>query len=215
MTEDQEPKTKRAKIDAVDKASDSPDKPLPFSEFRLDRILFTKAENKSISLLGRFSGSEENGVFVVEKQPITEDSIRELLSCDATVNSSFHNDIYSQHVVVGGRGLGEVRVMGVYPATEKHIAKYSDQKLHIVHESPHLYQTITQPFIKSQAFTIDVSMISKFLRHCKIYITLAMSIGHLCPLCSGCTTSWMGRRSLSEWSIVILILSLGSSYYLT
>ena len=157
MTE--EPKAKRAKGDSIEKVIDSQGKLLPFSEFHVDRVLFTKPENKSISLLGKFDGSEENGVLVVEKQPITEDSIKGLLSCDATVNSRFHNDIYSQYVVVGGRGLGEVRVMGVYPATEEHIAKYSDQELRMVHESPQLYQTVTKPFIQSQAFTVQVSMI--------------------------------------------------------
>lgn len=155
----QEPKSKRAKTAANDKASESQSKVLPFSEFRVDRVLFTKPENKSISLLGKFAGSDDNGVLVVEKQPITEDSIKGLLSCDATVNSNFHNDIYSQYVVLGGRGLGEVRVMGVYPATEEHIAKYSDQKLRMVHESPHLYQTVTKPFIQSQSFAVEVSTI--------------------------------------------------------
>ena len=160
MTEEhQEPKVKRAKTDAIDKACESQEKLLLFSEFRVDRVLFAKPENKSISLLGKFAGSDENGVLVVEKQPVTEDSIKGLLSSDATVKSSFHNDIYSQYVVVGGRGLGEVRVMGVYPASEEHIAKYSDQQLRMVHESPHLYQTITKPFIKSQAFTVEVSTI--------------------------------------------------------
>ena len=157
--EHQEPKAKRAKNETIDKASENQQKLLPFSEFRVDRVLFTKPENKSISLLGKFAGSDENGVLVVEKQPITEDSIKGLLSSDATVNSSFHNNIYSQYVVRGGRGLGEVRVMGVYPATEEHIAKYSDQQLHMVHESPHLYQTVTKPFIKSQAFAVKVSTI--------------------------------------------------------
>ncbi len=157
--EHQEPKAKRAKTDTLEKTSESQEKLLSFSKFSVDRVLFTKPENKSISLLGKFAGSDENGVLVVEKQPITEDSIKGLLSCDAMVNSSFHNDIYSQYVVCGGRGLGEVRVMGVYPATEEHVAKYSDQLLRMVHESPHLYQTVTKPFIQSQAFAVEVSII--------------------------------------------------------
>ena len=156
MTE--EPKAKKSRTDALEEANEDQEKLLSFSKFSVDRVLFTKPENKSISLLGKFAGSDENGVLVVEKQPITEDSIKGLLSCDATVNSSFHNDIYSQYVVRGGRGLGEVRVMGVYPATEEHIAKYSDQQLHMVHESPHLYQTVTKPFIQSQAFAVEVSL---------------------------------------------------------
>ena len=161
MTE--EPKAKKARIDALEKVSEGQEKLLPFSKFSVDRVLFTKPENKSISLLGKFAGSDENGVLVVEKQPITEDSIKGLLSCDAMVNSSFHNDIYSQYVVRGGRGLGEVRVMGVYPATEEHVAKYSDQQLHMVHESPHLYHTVTKPFIQTQAFAVEVSIVNNHI----------------------------------------------------
>lgn len=160
MTE--EPKAKRTKTDPIERINDSQEKLLPFSDFRVNRVLFTKPENKSISLLGKFAGSDENCVLVVEKQPITEGSIKGLLSCDATINNSYHNDIYSQYVVVGGRGLGEVRVMGVYPATEEHIAKYSDRELHMIHESPHIYQTVTKPFIKSQAFAVQVSTIVTF-----------------------------------------------------
>ena len=159
LQQHQEPKAKRAKTDAIDNVGESQEKLLPFSEFSVDRVLFMKPDNKSISLLGRFAGSDKNGVLVVEKQPITEDSIKGLLSRDTTVTSSFHNDIYSQYVVLGGRGLGEVRVMGVYPATEEHIAKYSDQQFHMVHESPHLYQSITKPFIQSQSFAVEVRTI--------------------------------------------------------
>ena len=157
-----EPKLKRARVDTSERdtsnGSDTLQKFLSFSQFSVDRILFTKPENKSIALLGKFTGSEESGILVVEKQPITEESISGLFSRDAKVTCSFHNDIYSQYIVDGECGLGEVRVMGVYPASEDHITKYSDQKLHLVHESPHHYQSITKPFIESQAFALEVRL---------------------------------------------------------
>ena len=151
-----EPKAKKAKADVPENESAIPCKLLSFSEFKVDRVLCKKPENKLMTVLGKFPGSKEDGILVVEKQPITEQSIRGLLSCDAKVNSSFHNDIYSQYVVDAPCGLGEVRVMGVYPATEKHITKYSDQRLHMVHETPDLYRNLTRPFIERQAFTIEV-----------------------------------------------------------
>ena len=153
---DEEPAAKKAKAETAENESEKTCKLLNFSEFKVDRVLCTKPESKLITLLGKFPGSEEDGILVVEKQPITEESVRGLLSCDAKVNSHFHNDIYSQYIVDAQCGLGEIRVMGVYPATESHIVKYSTQKLHMVHETPELYRSITRPFIERQAFALEV-----------------------------------------------------------
>ena len=153
MSEDiEEPQAKKAKTD-----NDNDGKLLRFGDFNVERVLCKRPENKLMTLLGKFPGSEEDGILVVEKQPITKESIRGLLSSEAKVNSSFHNDIYSQYVVEGSCGLGEVRVTGIFPATESHIAKYSEQNLHMVEETPHIYQSITKPFIESQAFSLEVS----------------------------------------------------------
>ena len=153
---DEEPTAKKAKTDTAENKSDKACKLLSFSEFKVDRVLCMKPETKLMTLLGKFPGSDEDGILVVEKQPITEESIRGLLSCDGKVNSHFHNDVYSQYVVDAQCGLGEVRVMGIYPATERHIIKYSSQRLHMVNETPELYRSITRPFIERQAFTLEV-----------------------------------------------------------
>lgn len=52
--------------------------------------------------------------------------------------------------------------MTVYPATEAHLAKYSQQTSHMIHETPEDYATITKPFIDGQAFDIQVRL---FLHH--------------------------------------------------
>ena len=147
---------KKARIETSKYDSNDRLKLLSFGDFSLERVLCKRPENKMITLLGKFAGSDEKGVLVVEKQPISEDCVKGLLSCEAKVNSSFHNDIYSQYVVEGACGLGEVRVMGVYPATDSHISKYSEQNLHMVHETPQIYQSVTKPFIQKQAFTLEV-----------------------------------------------------------
>lgn len=167
MSEDCEGKAiKKAKIEPEDDSNEF--QRLRFADFRLERVLCKKPESKMTTLLGQFSGSGENGILVVEKQPINEDSVGGLLCNEAKVKSSFHNDVYSQYVVEGACGLGEVRVMGIYPATEKHIIKYSDQNLHMVHETPDIYQTVTKPFIQQQALTLEVQYIhnhAKFTRY--------------------------------------------------
>lgn len=46
--------------------------------------------------------------------------------------------------------------MVVYPATDKHIAKYSLCKKYLINETPALYENVTLPYIKSAQFSLDV-----------------------------------------------------------
>lgn len=43
----------------------------------------------------------------------------------------------------------------IYPATEKHITKYTEQDLFIVKETPALYEKITIPYLGSEQFSLD------------------------------------------------------------
>lgn len=44
----------------------------------------------------------------------------------------------------------------IYPATQKHIKKYSIEKLHIFQESPACYASITLPYIEQDSFSLEV-----------------------------------------------------------
>lgn len=48
-----------------------------------------------------------------------------------------------------------MKVTVIYPATEKHIIKYSTQEKFIVQESPELHNTIVKPHILSEQFTLN------------------------------------------------------------
>lgn len=43
----------------------------------------------------------------------------------------------------------------IFPATEKHIQKYSEQDVFVVKETPELYEKITVPYISSGQFSLD------------------------------------------------------------
>lgn len=49
-----------------------------------------------------------------------------------------------------------MQVQLIYPATEKHIAKYTSQEMFFVHETPQDWQTITTKYIEQSAFDIQV-----------------------------------------------------------
>lgn len=49
-----------------------------------------------------------------------------------------------------------VKTTIIYPATEKHIAKFSQQQTHIVLETPELYLNLTLPYIQKEQFNLQV-----------------------------------------------------------
>lgn len=54
----------------------------------------------------------------------------------------------------------EIKITVIYPATEKHIDKYSIRDKHLVLETPILYENVTEPYLKSTQFSLDVSAFS-------------------------------------------------------
>ena len=146
-------------INGTTENSGKEDSPLlPFDKFRIERVLFTDPRSKSICVLGFFGESQEQrGVVLAEKQPLTESSLPLLFSSSSQVERKFQNDIYSQYVLdCKEGGLGEMRVMTVCPATEKHIQKYETQTARLFTETPEDYQQITKPYAEKQSFSLDV-----------------------------------------------------------
>lgn len=52
--------------------------------------------------------------------------------------------------------LKDVQVQLIYPANEKHIAKYSMQEMFFVHETAEDWKTITSKYIEDAALDIQV-----------------------------------------------------------
>lgn len=129
----------------------------PFHQFEAHRVLFTDPRNKSMCILGDFNDSHQQGIVVVEKQPLTESSIPHLFSSSSGVEKKFQNDVYSQYVIdCREGGVGEVRVTTVYPATEAHVRKYETQRCRLVQETPETYLNITKPFAEKQSLSLNV-----------------------------------------------------------
>lgn len=136
--------------------------PLPALEhFSLDKILFEDAKSKSIAVSGHFTDSTDHiAIIIAEKSPLSRASLSQLFCQGPKNTTNFHNNIYSQIEASCGGSIGDLRLMTVYPATEAHLAKYSQQTSHMIHETPEDYATITKPFIDGQAFDIQVRTIS-------------------------------------------------------
>ena len=155
-----EPEYKKPKVEE-ESADDTKDSLLAYHEFTPERTLQINTQSKLIAVVGRFSSNPETqGVIVAEKQPLTDASLSSIFSSSTKVTKSFQNDIYSQYILNCSNGVGELKVTSIYPATDAHIKKYSEQSLLMVHETPDDYQKITKPFIESHPLSIDVSSVA-------------------------------------------------------
>lgn len=129
----------------------------PLEHFSLDKVLFEDAKSKSMAVVGCFTNCPTaNAVIIAEKSPLSRASLSQLFCPGTKTSTNFHNNIYSQVEASCGGSIGDLRLMMVYPATEAHLAKYSQQTCHMIHETPEDYATITKPFIDSQSFDIQV-----------------------------------------------------------
>lgn len=131
-----------------------------FKHLKVDRILRNDSKNKMLVVLGKFSRKadvdEKNAVVLLEKLPFDNDSVAEALTADdGKTEETLKNDIYSTYKVFSSKAVPDCKATMIYPATERHISKYSDHEAFIVRETPHLYHSITQPCLQSSAFDIQ------------------------------------------------------------
>ena len=129
----------------------------PLEGFTVDKVLLLNPKLKTVSVVGKFADKpNEQAVIFAEKLPLSESDLTQLFSTDTKLTQHFQNDIYAQYRAACSNGIGSLKLLTVYPATDAHVVKYSDQSLRIIHETPEDYRTITKPFIESQAFGIEV-----------------------------------------------------------
>lgn len=128
--------------------------------FTVDKVLSMDTRVKSMAVCGSFAGDPTNrAVILAEKQPLTSDCFPTLFSASTKLECNLQNDIYGQYEAEACGGVGALRLTTVFPATDKHVQKYSDQEFFLVHETPKDFESITRPFIETQAFSKQVGQL--------------------------------------------------------
>ncbi|KAH9491843.1 hypothetical protein Btru_029883 [Bulinus truncatus] len=140
-----------------------------FQNFKLIRVLREDARHKLVTLHGAMSrpsldhqldGEEkvcDDAVIVLEKKAFDVSTLENSLRLTKT-HETLHNDIYSTHDVYTTtftENNADMKATVIYPATQKHIAKYTEYEPFVVHESQHLYESVTLPFIKESSFSVQ------------------------------------------------------------
>ncbi|KAK9885954.1 hypothetical protein WA026_013830 [Henosepilachna vigintioctopunctata] len=136
------------------------------SKFRLDKILNNNSSRKVVSLKGNFEGSSGDAVVILEKTTFSEDTLRsesDYFNEKSYLQKVFHNDIYGNYHFFPKIELNAVKATVIHPATQKHIDKYSVHNLHIVNETPKLYEDIVLPHLIKDQF--DLQWVYNILDH--------------------------------------------------
>nr|KAF6282144.1 decapping enzyme, scavenger [Myotis myotis] len=97
---------------------------LPFSGFRVQKVLRESARDKILFLHGKVneaSGDGEDAIVILEKTPFQVEQVAQLLTGSPELQLQFSNDIYSTYHLFPPRQLSDVKTTVVYPATEKHL----------------------------------------------------------------------------------------------
>jgi len=138
-----------------------------FTDFEVVKILNENAQSKVVFIEGRFNKADEaedkKAVVIVEKTALTEDVVRAVLSERSTTQMTIQNDIYHTFQVFPPAEHSALKTTLIYPATNKHIAKYSKQEMFLVQERPEDYEAITKPYIQRAGFSI--SWVDNILQH--------------------------------------------------
>ncbi|XP_015929007.1 m7GpppX diphosphatase [Parasteatoda tepidariorum] len=130
-----------------------------FSDFKMREVLFDNKESKSIFVEGSFDPVSDKAVLLLEKSSFEKENVERFLkSADLALNlkpsvASEPNEV--NYACYPNVERGDIIATVICPATNKHIEKYTEQHMFVVHETPDAYKTVVLPYIESQKFSIQ------------------------------------------------------------
>ncbi|XP_075987655.1 decapping enzyme, scavenger [Anticarsia gemmatalis] len=151
-----EPKRKECKIEHKDENGVS-DSQLELKDFVLEKILNSSTNRKTVCVLGKFKDKSGVAIVFLEKNAFREEDLdnKGYFSVNTELKKFFQNDIYGNFECFPPASINGVKTTIIYPATDKHIAKFSQQQVHIVLETPELYDKLTLPHLEKEQFNLQ------------------------------------------------------------
>lgn len=135
------------------------------SQFELVRILSSNSTQKSVALLGHFRdlSRENQAIVTLEKTAFTEaqlqtsesDSSSSFFTTKSQLRTEFINDVYGNFLCLADPEINQLKVTIIYPASEKHIVKFSAQPKHLLEETAQDYQTVTLPHLEREQLSLE------------------------------------------------------------
>lgn len=139
------------------------------SQFELVRILSNNSTHKSVAVLGHFrdrSPEQHQAIVTLEKTAFTEGQLQTTAETSESGSSSFFttksqlrtefiNDVYGNFLCLADPEINQLKVTIIYPASEKHIVKFSAQPKHLLEETAQDYQTVTLPHLEQEQLSLE------------------------------------------------------------
>lgn len=123
------------------------------SRFEFVRVLDSNPQTKVVSLYGHVD--DQPAIVTLEKTHFnTEDASCSCVSAVQETREIAANDIYHWAVALLKQDIlhhPAAKVNVIWPATPVHVRKYEQQALHLVRETPELYQRVVAPWVAEQA----------------------------------------------------------------
>ncbi|KAF9648371.1 HIT-like protein [Thelephora ganbajun] len=116
---------------------------MDWKAFKFERILNQDPASHAISFLGTLpnpEGAHEPAIIRIEKTALPKSSAKEFAQIihDTEKYSWYFGRLKS---------IRDVKINVIFPATEVHIRKYSQQDIVLIQETPELYERVVKPFI--------------------------------------------------------------------
>ncbi|OWR48072.1 putative histidine triad protein member [Danaus plexippus plexippus] len=130
---------------------------LKLKDFIPSKILNNNTNRKSVCVLGNFRNKSGVALIILEKNAFKEDHLdsKGYFSEDCELATFFQNDIYGNFECFPKPEINGVKTTIIYPASDKHIAKFSKQQVHIILETPECYNKLTLPHIEKEQFRLQ------------------------------------------------------------
>ncbi|XP_015517190.1 m7GpppX diphosphatase [Neodiprion pinetum] len=126
------------------------------SKFQLKRVLNNNAQKKLLCVEGTFADHDGAAIVLLEKKAFVEEKLDEhLFNESSKLSKEFENDVYGNYNCFPSIEHNSIKTTIIHPAMEKHIAKFENQPIHIVEETPKLYEEITLPHLKKEQFSLQ------------------------------------------------------------
>ncbi|CAG9800339.1 unnamed protein product [Chironomus riparius] len=144
-------------VDNEDKRTQLPQS-FSLDDFVYERLLSNNANRKVIFVLGRCFNLP--AIVILEKIAFTEEQFsgtddKSTILKNSSLEKIMENDIYQNNFCRVDSDLNKLKATIIYPATEKHISKYTEQKIYVLKETPELYKSVTLPCLEKEQFNCD------------------------------------------------------------
>ncbi|KAL4927372.1 putative mRNA decapping hydrolase [Aspergillus undulatus] len=126
------------------------------SKFEISRLLKQDQNGRRIVLLGSIDGQQ--GILTAERAAFATESLAVLKAFHSSitrVNNLGDNDIYrwylaSSGIDADGHPSHDLKLNVIWPCTEQHVKKYSNQVLRMVTETPEIYRDYIRPYMQAK-----------------------------------------------------------------